>query len=204
MGLIFSIIIQLIALVILCAAIGTVACLMVKLMAKKKTKRKLAIAFMSPFITLFTWFIISLFGQALICYSQNVDIGIGDTWYVPIDNNHRLLFIDELEIGNLEKGNQVVIGNISEIQEKGGIIYAMNDDSLYSSYNLETKSLQQFTSATEMKTTLSEIPKLAKTSDFYFDKRNQLVGFSTNVISILSLFIGIGLSIIFARVILLA
>ena len=64
----------------------------------EKRKRKILLSILIPFHIFFSSFFFCLIGSVIISENNNVDIGIGDSWYAPIDESHQILMIDLTEI----------------------------------------------------------------------------------------------------------
>src|SRR5689334_17827280 len=100
MGIFFVILIHLVAIFILSAIIAVFAGIITYFVsAKQKRKRKLLLATLSPFVGLYIAYFFALFGSAAVSEYKKIDIGIGDSWYVPLSTQCRLSFIDLPENG---------------------------------------------------------------------------------------------------------
>ena len=186
MGIGFVILIHLIIIFILGLIIAIAGIITTYFLRNKdKRKRKMLLALFLPFIGLYTLYFCVLISSILISETKNIDIGIGDSWYVPLDENHQLLFIDLPEQAYIEKNGQTVISGVSKIEQTDGFILGTTYDDKYFSYNLKTNELNEFKSEKE----INKHPNLKRAIEFYSDKRNEIAGFSLIIAGILSLLI---------------
>jgi len=95
MGIGLVIILHLIAIGFLSGLIAVAATIITYFSGKKETrKRNIRTAVITPFAALYTLYICGLIGFGIVSSVKKVDIGIGDTRYVPLTANCQLLFID--------------------------------------------------------------------------------------------------------------
>ncbi|MGC4128836.1 MAG: hypothetical protein QM564_04590 [Bergeyella sp.] len=196
MGIGFVILIHLIAIFILSIAVAVIASIIVYFVSKKeRKKRKILLAFIAPFVGFYTLYICATIGSIVVSEAKNIDVGIGDAWYVPLENNSELLFIDIPEQASIRKNltGESVISEISHIEQNGNRVFGKTYDNTYFSYDTKTDELKNF--ATEKELTASNSGKkiiLKDAYDFYAEKRNEIAGVWLIVIGILSLIISIG------------
>lgn len=152
MGIGFVILIHLIVICIaslICALIGTVVTYFVNKGGNKK--RKLLLAFTAPFVGLYTLYICGIIGMSIVSDNKKVDIGFGDAWYVPLENNSELLFIDILEQATIGKEDgQIFISTVSKIEENGSLVLGKTLDNRYFSYNTKTYEVKDFNTEEEL------------------------------------------------------
>lgn len=194
MGIGFVILIHLFAIFILSVIIAVIGSIVVYFFSKKKKKRKILLAFIAPFIGFYTLYICAIIGSGIVSEVKKVDIGIGDSWYVPLGNNHQLLFIDSLEQAFITKENgETIISEILLIEKNGNQIFGETYNRKYFSYNTKTNELKQFDDENNLVVLNSNnIPKLIKVGDFYTEKRTEIAGFWLMVVGVLSLIISFG------------
>ncbi len=195
MGIGFVILLHLIAIFILslvCAVIGSVLTYFISKGEGKK--RKTILAFTAPFVGFYTFYICWIIGSSVIAANKKVDIGIGDAWYVPLENNCQLLFIDIPEQASIGKENGPdFVSQVSKIEEDGGLILGKTFDNKYFSYDTGTDKVKEF--GTEEELMISNRGKklyLMDASDFYSDKKSEIMGSWPVWIGLLSFSIGIG------------
>src|SRR5262245_1547356 len=139
MGIGFVFIIHLIVIGILSGVIATVSAIITFIASKKETrKRNMWTAIVAPFVGLYTLYIFGLIGSGIVSSVKNVDIGIGDAWYVPLQDNCQLLFIDIPEQAYIEKDGQTIISEVSQLQQINNKIIGKTSDSKYFTYNTTT------------------------------------------------------------------
>ena len=122
------------------------------------------------------------------------DNGIGDHYYVPLENGYRLSFIDLFESGGyIERNDETILDTVSEIQ--------LDDQKVYvhasSSYYVLDTSTQQLTEISMP----SDGINLVSAEDFYnlqYRKTNRL---GWIVITIISLAVSAGLTRVVSRLI---
>ena len=203
MGILFVIIFHLIIIFILCIIIAVIAGLMTFFLCdKEKRIRKLIFSVISPFVGLYLIYFCGLFGSIVVSEIKNVDIGIGDSWYVPLPNNCELLFIDIPENAYIEKNGQTVISEVSQLQQIDNEIIGMTTTNKYFSYNTKTNALKEFLSKDELIIQNSNIkPKLINSVDFYTDIRDEIAGFWFILVGVLSVIISITVLYLLKRLI---
>ncbi|MBF1542937.1 MAG: hypothetical protein HXO03_06300, partial [Prevotella salivae] len=66
------------------------------------------LAFLTPGLAIFVYAVCSVLYMAMISIVFHVDLGIGDSWYVPLNKVYSLSSVDYPENGSITKGNEVV------------------------------------------------------------------------------------------------
>lgn len=204
MGIAFVILFHLIGIFILSGIIAPIAGILTYFLSgKEKRKRKLFLSVLSPFVGLYTLYFCGLFGSIVVSEIKNIDIGIGDAWYIPLPDNCQLLFIDLPEQAYIEKNGQNVISEVSQLQQIDDIIIGKTYENKYFSYNTKTNALKEFSTENELIMHNSNIkPKLINAIDFYADKRNEIVGFWVVIVGLLSFIVSISIVYLMKRLIL--
>jgi hypothetical protein len=85
---------------------------------------------------------------------KKVDIGIGDAWYVPLENDRQLLFIDLPEQAYAKEDGQTFISEVSEIEENGSQIIGKIFENQYFSYDTKTDEVKKFSTEKELVTSI--------------------------------------------------
>ena len=116
------------------------------------------------------------------------DNGIGDHYYVPLENGYRLSFIDLFESGGyVERNDETILDTVSEIQ--------MDDQKIYaharSSYYVLDTSTHQLTEISM----LSDGIDLVSAEDFYNTQYRKTNRLGWIVIIIISLAVSTGLTL---------
>jgi len=107
------------------------------------------------------------------------DSGIGDYYYVPLENGYRLSFIDTLEQGGyIERNDETILDSISEIQMNDNIVYTHSRSSYYV---LDTGTHQ----LTEISMPSDGID-LVSAEDFYYVRYRKANRFGWIVIALIS------------------
>ncbi len=189
----FAIFFQLIFVFIVCIVLAIIGCLITYFVSKKtKRKRKLLFVFLAPFVGLFTLYFCALLGSIIVSGIKNIDIGIGDSWYVPISQKCELHFIDITDQGFISKNNEVVISEIVNIEQINDVFIGSTLDKKYFKYNENSNSLTYFKSKDELAKILNTKINLKNVFDFYIEKRNEIAGTWLIIVGIISLAISIG------------
>ena len=115
------------------------------------------------------------------------DNGIGDYYYVPLENGYRLSFIDALETsGYIERKDKTFLDNVTEIQMNDKKVYAHTGSSYYV---LDTSTHQ----LTEISLPSDEID-LVSAKDFYHMRYRKMNGIGWIVIALISLAVSTSLT----------
>ena len=122
------------------------------------------------------------------------DNGIGDYFYVPLENGYRLSFIDLFESGGyIERKDETILDTVSEIQ--------MNDQKVYahanSSYYVLDTSTHQLTEISMP----SDGIDLVSAEEFYNTQYRKTNGLGWIVIGLISLAVSAGLTLAVSRLI---
>ena len=189
MGIGFVFILHLIAIAAFSGIIAAIVTLITFFFSKKENrKRNMLTSICSPFVGFYTFYMCGLFGSGIVSVIKNVDIGIGDAWYVPLPNNCQLLFIDIPEQAYIEKNGQTVISEVSQLQQLDNIILGKTGNNNFFYYNTTTNELKEFATENELIIQNSKIkPKLINAIEFYNDKRNDIAGVALFCVGIASL-----------------
>lgn len=193
MGIGFVLIIHLIAIGIFSGLFAVIASIITYFASKKENrKRNIWTSIISPYVGLYTLYICGLVGSGIVATIKNVDIGIGDAWYVPLPDNCQLLFIDIPEQAYIEKNGHTVISEVSQLQQVNNKILGKTANNKYFFYNTTTNKLKEFTTENELTIQNSNIkPDLITAIKFYSDKRNDIAGFALIIVGIASLIVSI-------------
>ena len=204
MGILFSILIHFVAIFIVSCILAFVIGIGTYFMSNKnKKRRKIFLAIITPFQALYTFYIIALIGAIIISETKNVDIGIGDSWYVPISNSCRILMIDLPEQAYLECDGSTIFSEVSHIQLQDNKVYGkiLNDD--FFSLNMTDRASKRYASESElkMKEKIAQL-KLEETEKFYHQRKWEITGTSTILVLIISSLLTILTVFVFCRLVL--
>lgn len=153
-----------------------------------------------PFVFLFSLYFLILIGATIISIYKNVDIGIGDSWKVPLNNKCDLNFIDLPEQASIYCGKESLVNDISHLKQDKDKIYGKTYEDEFFSYNLTTSILKKYKSETEFISNETENPKTFFTAmKFYSERKNEICGTETNIMGILSLMLSILITILYFK-----
>lgn len=193
MGIGFVFILHLIAIGIFSGLIAVVASIITYCSSKKKNrKRNIWTAIISPYIGLYTFYICGLIGSDIVSTIKNVDVGIGDAWYVPLPDNCQLLFIDIPDQAFIEKNGRIVISEVLQLQQIGNKILGKTRNNEYFFYNTTTNELKNFTTENDLLIQNANIkPNLISAIEFYSDKKKDIAGVALNFVGLASIIVSL-------------
>ncbi|HCN48361.1 MAG TPA: hypothetical protein DIT10_04585 [Chryseobacterium sp.] len=195
MGIGFVILIHLIILFMMSLICSLIAGVIAYFTSNKEgRRRKIVLAGIAPFVGLYTFYICVIIGASMVTDKKKVDIGIGDAWYVPLENNRQLLFIDLPEQAYIAKEDgQTFISEVSEIEENGSQIIGKTFENQYFSYDTKTDEVKKFSTEKELVTSIgNKTLKLVNAYDFYSDRKSKIMGLWPFWIGIVCLMISLG------------
>lgn len=194
MGVGFVIFIHLIAILILSVLVSLFSGVATILLVKKKEKRKhkIFLAFVAPFFGFFTFYFTALFGSILIYEIKQVDVGIGDYFYIPLAKECKLGFVDSFEHGFIECNEKDVIQKISEIQQVDSRIFGRTYDNKYFIFDIDKNEILKLTSEHELQTEHDKI-ELTEVNKFYSEKKDSIIGYSKILVVAIALITSIGI-----------
>lgn len=194
MGIGFVILIHLIVIFLLSIGVALIGGVITYFCSRQKRKRKVIFAMIAPFIGFYTCYVCGIIGSSIVSEIKNVDIGIGDSWYVPLENNRQVMFIDLPEyafIGKEENG-EILLSEVAEIDENGSFVFGKTSNNKYFSYNTKTDEVKDFNNEKELIIANSgKAIKLTNVYDFYSARRDDIAGNWFIAVGILSLIISI-------------
>ncbi len=152
------------------------------------------LAFIGPFVAFYTFYIVGIIGFSIVSERKKVDIGIGDAWYVPLKNDYQLLFIDLPEQASINTGNKLtLVSQVTQMEEFGNLVFGKTLDNEYFFVDLKTNEVKTF--QTEKELSVLHVDKklnLVDTTEFYSERKNDIMGYWPLLIMLLSLIISIG------------
>ena len=159
-------------------------------------------SFFIPYQILFSFYILSFIGLLIVSESKNVDIGIGDSWYAPINDSCKILFIDTPEQAYIEYNEESIVSEVSHIQQIKDKLFGETYSGKYFSFDLVDKKYIEYQSFMELsKSENLNSVKLIKVIDFYEERKSNVAGIAIILVGILSLLISISLAVITFRLI---
>lgn len=188
MGIGFVIFIHLIAILILGVIISIiVGTLTYFICDKEKKKQKVFAAILSPFFGVYTFYFVGLFGSIVISEIKNVDIGIGDSFYVPLIDNYELRFNDTPEYAYIENNGLQIIHGISKIQQIDYQIFGKINNDEFFSYDIKRKELKEFKSEIGLSDSSNKKLELIEIREFYAERKREVIGVSLTIVGVISL-----------------
>lgn len=138
MGIGFTIVIWGIIFSVLAVVLGSLTALGVRICCKPKGRgQKMVLAFLTPGLAIFVYAVCSVLYMAMISIVFHVDLGIGDSWYVPLNKVYSLSSVDYPENGSITKGNEVVLAPVTKVQVVGHRVIGKGEQK-YFIFNLNT------------------------------------------------------------------
>ncbi|WP_126653463.1 hypothetical protein [Chryseobacterium aureum] len=195
MGIGFVILIHLFVIAILSSIFAVVSCTFTYFISKKENRRrKILLALIAPFVAFYTFYIVGIIGLSIVSNNKKVDIGIGDAWYIPLKNDHQLLFIDLPEQASINNGNGLtLVSQVAEIEEFGSQVFGKTFDSEFFLVDLKTNDVKTF--HTEKQLSALHVNKklnLVDATEFYSERKDDIMGYWPLLIMFLSLIISVG------------
>ena len=145
MGILFVLIFWAIALIILSLILGLITLPFSYFLCKKQRKKKMVLSFLTPGIFIGIYTASSLVCMIIIAIILGSDIGIGDSWAVPLKNGYELTSVDTPEYANINRRNdplkENLIDGITHIQVVGDSVIGKEADGNYFIFNLDRKSV---------------------------------------------------------------
>ncbi|MFS4474240.1 hypothetical protein [Chryseobacterium sp. T20] len=195
MGIGFVILIHLVAVSVfgfICAVVG---CLLTYFISgKEKRRNKMILAFIGPFVAFYTFYIVGIISLSIVSENKKVDIGIGDAWYVPLKNDYQLLFIDLPEQASINTGNGLtLVSQVAKIEELGSQVFGKTFDNEYFFVDLKTNEVKTFQTEKELSALhVNKKLNLVDTTEFYSERKNDIMGYWPLLIMFLSLIVSMG------------
>lgn len=194
MSVLFVILIQLIV-VFLISVIFAIIFSIISYFTKINKKRKIIFSILSPFIFCFSLYFLALIGSGVVSRIKNIDIGIGDYWYVPLTENTKLSFIDLPENSYVEYNEKEQFTDVQKVAQIENDFYLKtSNDKIY----LLTEKVNKIS-----ETKITKEPKFLTSWDFYIQKRNEKVGNLLIFVGIISLGISIILVYLLRKILML-
>ena len=190
MGIGFVIVIHFIVLAILSGIVGAISATVTFFISKHKEKRKnrIFLAMFLPFQFFFTIYILAVLGLIVVSEVKDVDLGIGDSFYVPINETCEIYMIDNIDNAYLECNGESVINNVSSILPTDEKIFGKTRDGKFFCYELNNSEIREYSDKLEL-TSNENLPELnlIEIPEYYDNKRNEVAGTATILVGVLAL-----------------
>lgn len=194
MGIGFAIIVHFIALAILSGIVAAISATTTFLISKNKEKRKkrIFLATFLPFQFFFTIYILGLIGSIIVSQIKNVDIGIGDSFYVPINETCEIQMIDIIDNAYLDCNGQTVISKVSNILPTKEKIFGETEDGKFFCYDIKSGKLGEHSDFIELTIREnSESIQLVEMPEYYHKRRNEVAGTALILVGLTTLIVAI-------------
>ncbi|SHI43468.1 hypothetical protein [Flavobacterium terrae] len=200
MGPIFAIVIHLVLIAILSVILSIPASILTYVLSKQGKKRKAIIAFCSPFIWLYSIYLLAFIGSIFVSEIKNVDEGIGDYWYAPINEKYKISFIDLPEQAFIENEETEIIADIDEVQLIENSFIGNTFDNKFFHLNLKTNKVTKVNTEKELQVLVkNQKIQFIKAYDFYNQKRWEVAGTSYIIVGVISLLFSSCLVLLFVK-----
>ncbi len=190
MGIGFVIILHLIVLAFISGIIAAISVSITLLFFENKEKRKRQVfsATFLPFQFFFTIYILGGLGVVIVSEFKGIDIGIGDSFYVPINETCEIHMIDMIDNAYLNCNDLSVISQISKILATEDTIFGETENGNFFCYDINSSEIRQYTDFMELMTIeKSSNIQLIEISEYYHKRRNEIAGTAIIIVGIIAL-----------------
>ena len=176
MGMLFVLIFWAIALIILSLILGLITLPFSYFLCKKQRKRKMVLSFLTPGIFIGIYAASSFVCMIIIAIILGSDIGIGDSWVVPLKNGYELTSVDTPEYANINRRNdplkENLIDGITHIQVVGDSVIGKRADGNYFIFNLKNGDKEDNLSYQNLTIKMKSRPiTLVNNNTYYWEQR---------------------------------
>ena len=139
MGMLFVLIFWAIVFVVLSLILGLITLPFSYFLCKRQRKRKMVLSFLTPGVFIGIYAVSSFVCMIIIAIILGSDIGIGDSWAMPLKNGYELTSVDTPEYANINRRNdpENLIDGITHIQVVGDSVIGKEADGNYFIFNLQ-------------------------------------------------------------------
>ncbi|MDE7385601.1 MAG: hypothetical protein K2N28_00510 [Muribaculaceae bacterium] len=174
--LILIVLFQLIVCLILATVIALPLAACLFYFSKRKKKRRALFGLLSPYVFIFSFYLVCLIGSLFCAWAFDTGCGMDDYWHTDLPNGYDIESIacDNEDItGNIRKNNRFIVGSVTRLAISGDTIYGEREAEACESYfalDTETGSLTQFDSLSEVQQVNPDISaQLTQIESFYYD-----------------------------------
>ena len=174
MGMLFVLIFWAIALIILSLILGLITLPFSYFLCKKQRKKKMVLSFLTPGIFIGIYTASSLVCMIIIAIILGSDIGIGDSWVVPLKNGYELTSVDTPEYANINRryDPESLIDGITHIQVVGDSVIGKGANGNYFIFNLKNGDKEDNLSYQNLTIKMkSRHIKLVNNNTYYWEQR---------------------------------
>lgn len=139
MGMLFVLIFWAIVFVVLSLILGLITLPFSCFLCKRQRKKKMVLSFLTPGVFIGIYAVSSFVCMIIIAIILGSDIGIGDSWVVPLKNGYELTSVDTPEYANINRRNdpENLIDGITHIQVVGDSVIGKGANGNYFIFNLK-------------------------------------------------------------------
>ena len=176
MGMLFVLIFWAIALIILSLILGLITLPFSYFLCKRQRKRKMVLSFLTPGVFIGIYAVSSFVCMIIIAIILGSDIGIGDSWSIPLKNGYELTSVDTPEYANINSRNdplkENLIDGITQIQVVGDSVIGKEADGNYFIFNLQNGDKEDNLSYQNLTIKMKSRPiTLVNNNTYYWEQR---------------------------------
>ncbi|MDR1221519.1 MAG: hypothetical protein LBL07_01390 [Tannerella sp.] len=199
MGFGFTVLFHLIILFILSLIIAVISAIVTFIAGRKK--RKAFLAFCLPFIFVPVLYFSALIGSIIVSEVKDVDTGIGDAWYAPVNGSCKVGMIDTTDTGYIACSGNVSISGITALQQYSDTVIAGKAADHFFVLNLNNNEVSYYLSEQELtENTGIDGHDFLEIAAFEAVKYRQAAGTPMLMVGIVSLALSILISCIFGKI----
>ena len=176
MGMLFVLIFWAIVFVVLSLILGLITLPFSYFLCKRQRKRKMVLSFLTPGIFIGIYAVSSFVCMIIIAIILGSDIGIGDSWSIPLKNGYELTSVDTPEYANINSRNdplkENLIDEITHIQVVGDSVIGKRADGNYFIFNLQNGDKEDNLSYQNLTIKMKSRPiTLVNNNTYYWEQR---------------------------------
>ena len=176
MGMFFVLICWAIVLIILSLILGLITLPFSYFLCKRQRKRKMVLSFLTPGVFIGIYAVSSFVCMIIIAIILGSDIGIGDSWSIPLKNGYELTSVDTPEYANINSRNdplkENLIDGITHIQVVGDSVIGKEADGNYFIFNLQNGDKEDNLSYQNLTIKMKSRPiTLVNNNTYYWEQR---------------------------------
>lgn len=176
MGMLFVLILWAIVLIVLSLILGLITLPFSYFLCKRQRKRKMVLSFLTPGIFIGIYAVSSFVCMIIIAIILGSDIGIGDSWSIPLKNGYELTSVDTPEYANIDSRNdplkENLIDGITHIQVVGDSVIGKEADGNYFIFNLKNGDKEDNLSYQNLTIKMKSRPiTLVNNNTYYWEQR---------------------------------
>ena len=176
MGMLFVLIFWAIVFVVLSLILGLITLPFSYFLCKRQRKKKMVLSFLTPGVFIGIYAVSSFVCMIIIAIILGSDIGIGDSWSIPLKNGYELTSVDTPEYANINSRNdplkENLIDEITHIQVVGDSVIGKKADGNYFIFNLQNGDKEDNLSYQNLTIKMKSRPiTLVNNNTYYWEQR---------------------------------